>query len=222
MKIDMTPKDGKDFMKRILIIITIAVAAVLLYLWHASIAAFFAKCVKVLKPLIYAVVVAYILWPMMRFFEQKVFDRLGRDKPNKRLIRTLSLLMTYIIFILILVLFFSTVIPQIVDSGKTLADKAQGYVAAENARGVSVTGGGVAQVATTLYLALLNVRGDIEFGPIQTYGDRFADSYVDDGSQSIITDYSTPDCIIKVEDQALLEAAPDGTDDVQGAGCDVG
>ena len=128
MKIDMTPKDGKDFMKRILIIITIAVAAVLLYLWHASIAAFFAKCVKTLKPLIYAVVVAYILWPMMRFFEQKVFDRLGKDKPNKRLIRTLSLLLTYVIFVLILVLFFSTVIPQIVDSVKTLADKAQGYV----------------------------------------------------------------------------------------------
>ncbi len=129
MKINWTPKDGQDFMKRILIIAAVAVGAVLLYLWHASIAAFFAKCVRVLKPLIYAVVVAYILWPMMRFFEQKVFDRLGRDKPNKRLIRTLSLLLTYIIFILILVLFFSTVIPQIVDSVKTLADKAQGYVA---------------------------------------------------------------------------------------------
>ncbi len=128
MKLDMTPKDGRDFMKRILIIITIAVGAVLLYLWHEAIGEFFTKCVRVLKPLIYAVVIAYILWPMTRFFEQKAFDRLGRDKPNKRLIRTLSLLLTYIIFLLILVLFFSTVIPQIVDSVKTLADKAQGYV----------------------------------------------------------------------------------------------
>ena len=128
MKFNWTPKDGQDFMKRILIIVGIGVGALLLYLWHDAIAAFFAKCVRVLKPLLYAVVVAYILWPMTRFFEQKVFDRLGHSKPNKRLIRTLSLLLTYIIFLLILVLFFSTVIPQIVDSVKTLADKAQGYV----------------------------------------------------------------------------------------------
>jgi predicted PurR-regulated permease PerM len=128
MKFNWTPKDGQDFMKRILIIVGIGVGALLLYLWHDAIAAFFAKCVRVLKPLLYAVVVAYILWPMTRFFEQKVFDRLGHSKPNKRLIRTLSLLLTYVIFLLILVLFFSTVIPQIVDSVKTLADKAQGYV----------------------------------------------------------------------------------------------
>ena len=128
MKFNWTPKDSQDFMRRILIIVAVGVGAVVLYLWHEAIGAFFAKCGRVLKPLLYAVVVAYILWPMTRFFEQKVFDRLGRDKPNKRLIRTLSLLLTYIIFILILVLFFSTVIPQIVDSVTTLADKAQGYV----------------------------------------------------------------------------------------------
>ena len=128
MKINWTPEDNRALAKRILIIIGIAVGAVLLYLWHDAIGAFFSKCVRVLKPLIYAAVVAYILWPMMRFFETRVFDRLEKDRPNKKLIRSLSLLLTYIIFILILVLFFSTVIPQSVDSAKTLADKAQGYV----------------------------------------------------------------------------------------------
>ena len=67
----------------------------------------------------------------------------------------------------------------------------RGFLESPNGRGAVVTGGGVAQVATTLYLALLNVRGDIEFGPIETYGSRFSDSYVSDGSQAIITDYNT-------------------------------
>ena len=129
MKINWTPKDGRDLMKRILIIFLVAVAAVLLYLWHDTIGLIFSKCIRVLKPLLYAIVIAYILWPMMRFFEMKLFAGLEKvDKPNKRLIRSLSLLLTYIIFILVLVLFLSTVIPQIVDSAKTLLDKAQGYV----------------------------------------------------------------------------------------------
>lgn len=67
----------------------------------------------------------------------------------------------------------------------------RGFMESPNGRGAMVTGGGVAQAATTLYLALLNVRGDIAFGPIQTYGDRFADNYVEDGSQAVITDYNT-------------------------------
>ena len=66
----------------------------------------------------------------------------------------------------------------------------RGYLSSANGRGVIVTGGGVAQVATTLYLALLNVRGNISFGPIQAYGSRFTDSYVSDGSLAVITDYS--------------------------------
>lgn len=69
--------------------------------------------------------------------------------------------------------------------------EARGYQEAPNGRGAVVTGGGVAQVATTLYLALLNVRGTVEFGPIQTYGSRFTDNYVSDSAQAIITDYNS-------------------------------
>lgn len=68
--------------------------------------------------------------------------------------------------------------------------KAQGYVAAENARGVSVTGGGVSQVATTLYLALLRLGDAIEYTELTTYGSRFMESYVSDGNMAVLTDYS--------------------------------
>lgn len=65
-----------------------------------------------------------------------------------------------------------------------------GYEAAVNGRGAKVTGGGVSQVATTLYLALLDVQGEIAYDELKTYGSRFSDNYVSDGSLAVITDYS--------------------------------
>jgi len=64
-----------------------------------------------------------------------------------------------------------------------------GYVDATNGRGAHVMGGGVSQVATTLYLALLQMPG-IKFTQVTAYGDRFTGDYVSDGSLAIVTDYS--------------------------------
>ena len=63
-----------------------------------------------------------------------------------------------------------------------------GFVSAPNGRGVEVVGGGVAQVATTLYLALMQ-RDDIEYSSIYTYNERFTGSYVESGYDAIATDY---------------------------------
>lgn len=66
---------------------------------------------------------------------------------------------------------------------------AYGYVSGKNGRGVNVVGGGVAQVATTLYLALLDIPG-IVFTEVDTYGDNFTGDYVSDGALAVVTDYS--------------------------------
>lgn len=65
----------------------------------------------------------------------------------------------------------------------------RGFQAAENGRGVKVTGGGVAQTATTLYLALMQ-RDDIEYSSIYTYNERFAGGYVESGYDAVATDYA--------------------------------
>lgn len=67
--------------------------------------------------------------------------------------------------------------------------KAAGYYDALNGRGAEVTGGGVAQVATTVYLAVKDLNC-VTLGPIKTYGERFADGYVDDPDDAVITDYN--------------------------------
>lgn len=66
--------------------------------------------------------------------------------------------------------------------------KAAGYRDALNGRGAEVTGGGVAQVATTIYLAVKDLDC-VTVAPVKTYGERFVDGYVDDPEDAIITDY---------------------------------
>ncbi len=71
--------------------------------------------------------------------------------------------------------------------GERSADN--GYRMAINGRGVSVRGGGVGQVATTLYLALKKLK-NISYIELHTYGDRFTGSYVASGSNAVVTDYA--------------------------------
>lgn len=63
-----------------------------------------------------------------------------------------------------------------------------GYVSAINGRGAKKLGGGVSQVATTLYLALKQLEG-IQYLQKQTYGNQFAGGYVDSGCDAVVTDY---------------------------------
>jgi hypothetical protein len=68
-------------------------------------------------------------------------------------------------------------------------EKGRGYRTAPNGRGALVTGGGVAQAASTLYMALLQMGADVDIEPVKTYGARFSDDYVQNPSLAIVTDY---------------------------------
>ena len=85
--------------------------------------------------------------------------------------------------------------------------EAYGYQRAANGRGVRVTGGGVAQCATTLYLALKQLGADVEYTSLLTYGSKFSDNYVSDGSDAILVDYSSGAdfSFINYSDDMLIE-----------------
>jgi len=68
-------------------------------------------------------------------------------------------------------------------------EKRRGYRTAPNGRGALVTGGGVAQAASTLYMVLLQMGDAVDIDPVKTYGARFTDDYVDNPSLAIVTDY---------------------------------
>lgn len=68
--------------------------------------------------------------------------------------------------------------------------KKEGFRTAENGRGVKVVGGGTAQAATTLYLALKQIDYDILYKEKKTYDSRFSDGYVASGKDAILVDYA--------------------------------
>ncbi len=64
-----------------------------------------------------------------------------------------------------------------------------GYQNAVNGRGAKVVGGGVAQVASALWLAAKDADS-ITVTKVSTYGEKYNQSYVDDPDDAILTDYN--------------------------------
>lgn len=64
----------------------------------------------------------------------------------------------------------------------------RGYCAAPNGRGVEVVGGGVGQVATTIYLSVKHMDS-IEVVEKNTYGSDFCVDYAPNGDDALIADY---------------------------------
>ena len=65
----------------------------------------------------------------------------------------------------------------------------RGYQRAINGRGVEVTGGGVAQVASAVWLAVKGMA-DIAIVEKSTYGSRYNQDYVSSSADAILIDYS--------------------------------
>lgn len=65
-----------------------------------------------------------------------------------------------------------------------------GFAVAPNGNGVSVMGGGVSQVATTLNIALKEMGSDIAIDEIHAFGSAYSAGYVDEAKDAVLTDYS--------------------------------
>lgn len=86
------------------------------------------KVLTLLTPFIYGFVIAYILNPILRIFDGKILPRItkGQMKPKHR--RALSVLLTYMVAALLLMVFFSFVIPEIISSLTGIVTKFPEYV----------------------------------------------------------------------------------------------
>lgn len=82
----------------------------------------FTKAVKVLTPIINGLVIAYLINPIMCFFETRVFEKpyikngLPLDIKKRKQFRLISLVLAFVIVIVFLYAFFSMVLPQIYSS----------------------------------------------------------------------------------------------------------
>lgn len=89
------------------------------------ISGFFEGVTRVLAPIIIGLVLAYIIDPVAKFFETKVFVKLKKE--NLR--RTLSAVIALVLVLSLLILFIGTLIPNLISSISMLMDNADTYYA---------------------------------------------------------------------------------------------
>ena len=90
-----------------------------------SISGFFEGVTRVLAPIIIGLVLAYIIDPVAKFFETKVFVKLKKES----LRRTLSAVIALILVLTLLIVFIGTLIPNLISSISMLMENADAYYA---------------------------------------------------------------------------------------------
>ena len=86
---------------------------------------FIGTVISLFTPFIIGFVFAYLLNPIVNFFDKKVFDKLIKD--NKKLSNVLSIVLTLFLFLGILILLFSFIIPELLKSIEQLAINLPAY-----------------------------------------------------------------------------------------------
>ncbi len=103
------------------------IAACILFgfcLFHVSkILSFFGMLVRILMPLIYGLVLAYIMHPLVNLFERKVFNKINKETTR----RNLSIFCTFVIIVGLLVTLISFIIPQLLLSIQSVIVNAPTY-----------------------------------------------------------------------------------------------
>lgn len=113
-----------------LIVILFTVLCVFIGFYFSDIIGGIGFVFKILKPIIYGLVMAFLFCPMLRLFEERVFAFTEKKKPHPKVRSALALTLTYLVVAAVVTLFAMIIIPQAVTSYKDLELKLSDYVAA--------------------------------------------------------------------------------------------
>lgn len=87
----------------------------------------FSKIIGMIKPFIYGFIIAYLLNPLLRWFDREITGTFkGRIVP--KYVRMISVFFTYIISGIFLLAFFAIVIPQVASSVTSIFSKSQQFI----------------------------------------------------------------------------------------------
>lgn len=103
-------------------------AAVIVYLLLiniGTITGFLSTVIKVLSPVIIGLVLAYVIDPVAKFFENKVFKKMKAEKAR----RTISAVIALVLVLALLAVFIGMLIPSLISSISMLIDNADTYYA---------------------------------------------------------------------------------------------
>ncbi len=116
--------------KRKVIILTLLCCAVVFVALFAivnfgAVASIFSLLLSLFSPVLIGFAIAYILNPILRLFEFKVYKKI----PKKSVNRALSIVSTYVVAILFIVMLLFLLIPSVVDAIVDLVTNYDGYIA---------------------------------------------------------------------------------------------
>lgn len=109
------------------LVLLVASFIVFFFLNNNDFGGYIKKFFSALSPIIYGVIIAYLLNPIVVLFDTKVFSFLNK-KGKRRLRRGLSVAATMIIFLLFISLLISALAPQLISSISELQSKFNGYI----------------------------------------------------------------------------------------------
>ena len=110
-------KNNKYYTISIYTIITITFLAVivkLIWKWTSTIAAI-ESIFNMLAPFLIGMLIAYVLNPLVKLFDGKIFEKLFKMK-NRNMRKGLSILISYVLVIGLLTVCISVVIPELYNS----------------------------------------------------------------------------------------------------------
>ncbi len=121
----MFDPDNKKKSGRILIACCVIFVVLFAIINVSAIASFFSAIFSVLSPILIGAGIAYMLNPILKLYEFKVFKKIKK----KSVCRGLSLAMTFLTTILLIIFFIYLLIPSLIESIATLVGKMDEYLA---------------------------------------------------------------------------------------------
>ena len=111
-----------------MILITFTVALIFFFIHLSDVWGILSSILKVLTPILYGLVIAYVLNYPYRFFKDKAFRKMGtKHKWLSKLRKPLALIVSYFIIFGIVTFLISILIPELSNSVTTLVDNIPSY-----------------------------------------------------------------------------------------------
>lgn len=110
------------------IVILFAAVCGLLFYNIGDLGSIFSKFFSAIAPLIYGFVIAFILNPVMVFFEKKVFGKMVGNGSRLRARRALSVTCATLVLLIVVSLFFVALVPAISDGLRELLSNSDTYI----------------------------------------------------------------------------------------------
>ena len=82
---------------------------------------------SILSPVIFGFVLAFVLNPLLNFFERIFFKEIWKNPKQQKLKRAVSMICTYLLFLGLLTLFVMLIVPSLVESITDLVKNIRGY-----------------------------------------------------------------------------------------------